>query len=107
MPGSIGGNVTNIKAGSENQGFELRLDAQISGNGYSGGTVGMQAVGGGAIPGVTVTSSDLQGGFYGTSAVDTGGTFTFGATGVPVVGGGTGTLGAAGFFHGSCQADCP
>lgn len=88
LPG--GGTISGKSSGladtetDEAAGVELVFqNATISGNSYSGGTVSLVSQASG-LPVGTVTSSNYQGEFYGPGAVETGGTFQLGATGVPL-----------------------
>ncbi len=72
-------NETDVPAGVE-LGFN---STAISGNTYAGDSISLLSQSTG-LPVGTVTSSNYQGAFYGPDAAETGGTFQFAATGVPL-----------------------
>jgi hypothetical protein len=98
--GAIAGRLTNLTANGAPVGYELALNpTALSGASYLGGTLSVTHPGG-AASGANVYSGNWQGQFFGEGARAATGTFTIGAHGVPMAGGGTESVQGVGGFGG-------
>jgi hypothetical protein len=98
---AISGRLTQLEAGGAPVGYEIALKpASISHSSFLEGQLTIENVGGGA-SGAAVYSGHWQGAFHGIDAVAAAGTFTIGATGVPLAGGGSELVQGVGGFGAS------
>lgn len=98
---SVRGRLDRLVAAGQPVGYEIVLNpAAIDTNNFLGGGLAVERDGGGA-SGATVYSGDWQGVFYGAGASAAAGTFTLGAVGVPLPGGGSESVQGVGGFGAS------